>query len=221
MHSMMNAAKLILIEGLPGAGKSTTCGHLGSYLQDQEITCNWYLETDKEHPLDFSKLKLKELSGQLPPLWKSFVELILSKEIVAVVESRLWQNTALFMFMSAYPIEAIVEIHRLVWRELADVDPSLIYLYQADVEKAMKRLYHERDREIVAKDIKFTSQYPWFKKRGLNDLDGWIKFFTEWQEVAEILYKDFPYRKVIIENPYEDWNQSYQQMIEFLLSAYR
>jgi len=215
----MNETNLILIEGFPGAGKSTTCTYLGKYFQGQEIPCNSYLETDKNHPLDFSKLKLKKLSNELPPLWKSFVEFILSENILAVVESRLWQNTALFMYMSEYPIEEIVEVHQLVWRELADVAPSLIYLYQTDVELAMKRLYDERDKEIVERDIEFTSQYPWFKNCGLNNLDGWFQFFAEWQEEAEILYEDFPYRKVKIENPHEDWKLAYQQMIEFIQSA--
>ena len=211
--------KLILIEGFPGAGKSTTCEYVGIYFQEQEITCKWYLETDQEHPLDFSRLKLKELSKELPSLWKSFVEFIINEDILAVVESRLWQNTALFMYMSEYSIEEILEIHQLVWRELADVAPKLIYLYQTDVGKAMERLYVERDRKKVEKDMEYTSQYPWFINRGLNNLGGWIKFFSEWQEVAEKLYKDFPYHKVKIMDSHEDWYLAYQQMIRFLESA--
>jgi hypothetical protein len=205
-----------LIEGLPGAGKSTTCEYLGKYFQEQEVLCNWYLETDREHPLDFSRLKLQDLSEDLAPLWRAFVEQILRESILAIVESRLWQNTALFMYMSEYPIAEIIETQQFVWREFGDIAPTLIYLYQTDVGKAMKRLYQERDRKIIEKDIEFTSQYPWFQNRGLNDLDGWIEFFTEWQKVAEILYRDFPYQKVIIENPHEDWDRAYQQMMGFL-----
>jgi thymidylate kinase len=212
----MNETKLILIEGLPGAGKSTTCEYLGKYFLEQEVPCNWYLETDKEHPLDFSSLKLKDLSKDLAPLWRAFVEQILRENILAVVESRFWQNSALFMYMSEYPVEEIVETHQLVWREFVDIAPALIYLYQTDVEKAMQRLYQERDRKIIEKDIELTSRYPWFQNRSLNDLGGWIEFFTAWQEVAEILYQDFPYQKIIIENPHEDWAQAYQQMMSFL-----
>jgi hypothetical protein len=215
----MNETKLILIEGLPGAGKSTTCGYLGEHFREQGQACRWYLEADKAHPLDFSELKLKDLSEELPPLWQTFVDHLMSEKILAVVESRLWQNTALFMYMSEYSIAEILAVHQLVWKELSAVAPALIYLYQPDVENAMQRLYQERDRAIVAKDIAFTSHYPWFQNRGWNNFDGWIEFFTEWQAVAEILYQDFPYRKAKIENPQADWDQSYQQMIGFVQSA--
>ncbi|KAA3662348.1 MAG: hypothetical protein DWQ04_13740 [Chloroflexi bacterium] len=219
MHKPEIKTKLILIEGLPGSGKTTTCKFLGAHFLEQNVDCRWYLETDDVHPIDCDSIKLKELSNKLPPLWRSFVEQVLDEDFLAVIESRLWQNTALFMFMSEYPVEEIVELHQTVWKELADLAPSLIYLHQPDVEKAMKRLLQERDRKLVEKDIHFTSKYPWFQNRGLSDLDGWIAFFNEWQAVAEILYNDFPYRKKRIKNAHEDWVGAYKQMINFVKLA--
>ncbi len=215
----MGETKLILIEGMPGSGKTTTCQNIGKYFQGEGLACKWYPETDKNHPIDCRHIKLKNLSRELPPLWRSFAEQILSQDFSAVVESRLWQNTALFMFMSEYPLTEIVEFHQLVCRELADLAPILIHLNQTDVGDAMKRLDQERDREILEKDIQFTSEYPWFQKRVLSNLAGWIEFFAEWQAVAEILFADFPYQKLSILNPHEDWAKANQQMVQSLKSA--
>ena len=208
--------RLILIEGLPGAGKTTSAVHLGKYLQHQRIPCRWYLEEDDPHPINCAQLKLKHLEQKLPSLWKVFVEQALQENIVTIIESRLWQNTALFMFMGEYPVDEIIRVYQLVWKELTPLSPTLIYHYQDNIEIALKRLYKLRGSDLVDKDIHFTSQYAWFRSRGLNDLSGWIQFFEEWQPVAEQLYLDWPFGKTKIRNPHDDWEQAYQQMYSLL-----
>lgn len=212
----MSNTKLILIEGLPGAGKTTSSVHLGTYLQHQGIACRWYLEEDDPHPIACLEFKLKDLAQKLPPLWAAFVEQTLQENIVTIIESRLWHNTALFMFMSEYPIDEIVGVHQLVWKELIPLSPTLIFLHQDDVEIALNRLYTLRSKDLIEKDLQITSQYKWFQSRGLKDFDGWVQFFKEWQVVAEHLYSDWPFCKTKIKNPHDDWEQAYQQMYRFL-----
>ena len=139
--------KLILIEGIPGAGKTTSCEHLGRRLQQQDIACRWYLEEDDPHPIDCSNFKLKDLAKKLPPLWLAFVENTLRENIVTIIESRLWQNTLLFMFMSEYPIDEKVGVHQLVWQKLSPLSPALIYLHQDDIEIALKQIYRLRSKD--------------------------------------------------------------------------
>jgi len=63
---MLNT-KLILIEGLPGAGKSTTTEHLGTFLQQHDIACCWYLEEDDPHPIPCLDFELENLSQKMIP----------------------------------------------------------------------------------------------------------------------------------------------------------
>jgi thymidylate kinase len=85
---MLNT-KLILIEGLPGVGKTTASVRLGTYLQQQGIACHWYLETDDPHPIACLDFKLEDQAEKLPPLWKVFVEKALQAPTVTIIESRL------------------------------------------------------------------------------------------------------------------------------------
>lgn len=209
-------SKLILIEGLPGAGKTTSSIHLGKFLQRGGFACRWYLENDDPHPIDCSNLKLKDLPQKLPPLWSAFKEQALRENFVTVIESRIWQNTALFMLMDEYPVDEILHVHQLVWEELAPLSPVLLYLFQDDIEIALNRLYTIRSKTVIEQDIQTTSQYKWFQSRGLKDLDGWVQFFKEWQVVAEQLYSDWPFRKTKIHDPHDDWNIAYHQMHRFL-----
>jgi thymidylate kinase len=212
---MLNT-KLILVEGLPGAGKSTTSVHMGTLLQQRGIPCRWYLEDDDPHPIACLDFELKDLTQNLPPLWRTFTEQARQDPTVTVIESRLWQNTALFMYMAEYSVEDILKLHQLVCQELTPLSPILLYLYQDHVEPALRRLYSFRDEEWMERDLQTTSQYQWFQSRGLNDFAGWVQFFQEWQLVAEQLYSDWPYGKTKVENPHHDWALAYQQIYRFL-----
>jgi uridine kinase len=61
------ATNLILIEGLPGSGKSTTTSRLGKLLQDSGISCDWYLEDDHPHPIPCLDFEIKGLAQKNGP----------------------------------------------------------------------------------------------------------------------------------------------------------
>ncbi len=212
---MLNT-KLILIEGLPGAGKTSTTTYLGTILRERGLASRWYLEVDKPHPIDCLDFKLKDLCQKMPPLWQSFTDQALREPTVTLMESRLWQNTALFMYMSEYSTADILHYHRLVWQVLAPLAPCLLVLDQPDVADALRRIYAIRGAARMEKTFQSTNSYPWFQSRGLQDLDSWIKLFEAWQPVAELLYQDWPFRKIRMVNPHESWEHAYQQMNDFL-----
>lgn len=212
---MLNT-KLILIEGLPGAGKTTTTAHLGAVLQQHGLACRWFLEEDEPHPIACLDFKLSDLPQKLPPLWKTFTEQALRDPTVTIIESRLWQNTALFTLMSEYPMAEIIQLQQLVWQVITPLAPSLVYLYQDHPESALSRLYSFRGEKWVDWALETTGQYRWFGSRSLNDFAGWVEFFQEWQLAAEQLYSDWPYHKTKIGNPHDDWPRAYQQIFRFL-----
>lgn len=93
------ATKLIIVEGLPGSGKSTTTKQVFDILKSKGIDCELYLEGNFNHPADFdgvayfnseefnileknhsesneilNKIKLKYLNGYLIPYRKAVEE---------------------------------------------------------------------------------------------------------------------------------------------------
>lgn len=190
--------------------------HLGTLLQQQGIACRCCLEEDDPHPIACFDLKLKDLAQTLPPLWRTFTEQALQDPAVTIIEGRLWQNTALFMYMAEYSVEDIVNLHQLVWQVLTPLSPVLLYLNQDNVDAALRRLYTSRGEKWMESALQTTSQYQWFQSRGLKDLDGWIRFFKEWQVVADDLYSDWPFWKTKIKKPHDDWELAYQEMYRFM-----
>jgi hypothetical protein len=209
-------SKLILIEGLPGSGKSGTTAHLGESLLRNGISCSWFLEDDENHPIDLSDFALKDISMKLLPLWESFVRDAQPDQGMTIMESRLWQNTSLFMYMAEYPFKEIVELQDRVNEVLAPLSPILIYLYQPDITEGLRHLHELRDESSLKLDLEMTSRYSWFQSRGKDDFAGWLEFFNEWFEVAEVLYDRWPYNKCKIENPHDNWDLAHSKINEYL-----
>ena len=208
--------KLVLIEGLPGSGKSSTAVHLGESLLRNGISCRWFLEDSKNHPLDLSDLALQDMSTKLVPLWETFVREAQLDQGTTVMESRLWQNTSLFMYMAEYPIEEIVALQNRVNEVLAPLSPILIYLYQVDIKEGLRNLRELRDEASLKRDLEMTDRYSWFQSRGKSGFSSWLEFFAEWFDVAELLYNLWPYSKCKIENPHDNWETAYSTINAYL-----
>ena len=212
---MLNT-KLILIEGLPGAGKSTSTIHLGMVLQQHDIACHCFKEEDDPHPIPCLDFEIKGLPGKMVPLWTNFVQHAVREQIVTIIESRLWHNTALFMYMSEVDVEDILKFHQQVWRVLTPLSPILLYIDQDNIDMALHRMYATRGEKWMEDTLKETTQYKWFKSRGITSFSGWVQFFEEWHYVAERLYNDWPHDKKKITNPHENWKKAYEQMYAFM-----
>ncbi len=107
--------KLILIEGLPGSGKSTSTTYLRGALQAKGFECRQYLEEDEPHPIPGLDYELKGLAGKIVPLWEAFAEQAEAETGVTIIESRLWQNTAMYLYMGGYGVDEIFSFNRQVW----------------------------------------------------------------------------------------------------------
>ena len=216
---MLNT-RLVLIEGLPGAGKSTSTVQLGTVLQQGGIACRFYREEDDPHPLPCLDFEIKGLPSKMVPLWMEFVERARRETVVWIVESRLWQNTGLYMYMSGHDADEIIQFSREVYRALTPLSPVLIYFDQENTETALRRMYATRGDAWMEPTLAETLQYQWFMSRGIQDFDGWIQFFVEWRQVAERLFADWQHQKLKILNPHADWAATYQQIFTFLQVDY-
>ena len=214
---MMLKTQLILIEGFPGAGKSTTTLYLHGLLRRSGMDCRQYQEEDQPHPIDCTDFATKGLAEKVVPLWEAFVaEARREPDVTMIIESRLWQNTALFMLMSECSLEEIIRYNRQVGQAQLPLSPVLFYLDQEDTETALRQLYTFRGKAWMEQTLGWTTAYPWFRSRGLGGFAGWVQFFEAWRQVAEQLYADWPGQKLKILNPHADWAGSYRQMQTFL-----
>jgi hypothetical protein len=60
---VMNCSKLIVVEGMPGAGKSTTAGFIKEHLDSLGVPARLYREGDLDHPADFESVARLDRAG--------------------------------------------------------------------------------------------------------------------------------------------------------------
>ncbi len=225
--------KLILIEGPPGSGKSTTAQNLAAEISNSGKTCQCFLEWSAEHPIPIGDdLHLGEVlasaisrEAEMLELWQRFAQVRRSADGVTVMESRFWQTSVMLMYVAGHPVEKIMASNRRVIQAIQDLNPVLIYFAIDDQKAFAARTIKIKNEEWQKAGLPalwethiydaFNSQ-KWFTDRGLSGNAGLIALLEEWAQVAAGLYDQLPFPKIKIRNPHQHWPLAMQQMRGFI-----
>jgi thymidylate kinase len=225
--------RLVLIEGLPGSGKSTTAQKLAEEITNTGNSCQCFLEWDVDHPIpigdDFNLDKVITSSREREPSmlqqWQQIAQAARSQELVTVLESRFWQTSVMLMYIAGMPKEDVLASNRRVISAIQALKPILIYFAIDDPKMFAKRTIQLKEEEWQRSGFPgswaqhlfdaFDSQ-PWMTQRGLSGLEGMLALWEEWAQVSEELYARLPFPKIMIRDPHEDWAKTMKQMRDFL-----
>ncbi|MEC0094186.1 hypothetical protein [Paenibacillus macquariensis] len=138
----MTRHKLIIVDGIPGSGKSTLSEMISNELNKQEIKNIFYHELTKDHPLFIHERKFTTFEDQgeanyyfnrVVELFNRFVDLHKNEPEIIIIESILFQDTLSFAYNMGMERPKIEELFNLLVDILNRLNPVLIYIYQLDV----------------------------------------------------------------------------------------
>lgn len=225
--------KLILVEGPPGSGKTTTARKLAAEIAQTGKACQCFWEWDPANPIAIgADLHLDQViataiarEDDVLQQWQRLVDRQRAQDTVTIMESRFWQTGVMLMYVAGHPLEGVLESNRRLITIIQELQPVLIYFTIDDVRGFMTRAMQLKEVEWQqggfpgswAEHI-FTAfeGQPWSVAHDATGPEGMIALLEDWAVVAERLYERVPFPKIKIRNPYQDWERALAQARRFL-----
>jgi thymidylate kinase len=229
----MLKTKLILIEGPPGSGKSTTAQKIAAEIAQSGIVCQCFWEWSPDNPITVGDdlhlgqaiASSRHRESETLQQWQTFAQASQAKACVTVMESRFWQTGVMLMYATGQSIDGVLKRNQKVIRVIQGLEPVLIYFAIDDLRAFTEQVVRSKNEEWQRAGFEgswvehiyeaFDAQ-KWFTDRGLTGSAGMLAFLEDWARVADQLYGKLPFPKIKIRNPQQDWALAMQQIRSFL-----
>jgi hypothetical protein len=229
---MLNT-RLILLEGPPGSGKTTTAGKLADDVNRSGAACQCFFEWSSDHPIPIGDdLHLDRViqssiarEGEMLEMWQRFAQARQADTTITVMESRFWQTSVMLMYIAGHPVDGVLASNRRVVEIIQPLNPVLIYFTIDNLRGFVEHTIQIKETEWQRGGLPGTwaghvfaafEGQPWLAERGLSGQGGFVTLLEEWMDVSEQLYAQLPFPKLKINNPQQNWAASMRQMRDFL-----
>jgi len=189
-------SRVILVEGIPGSGKTSLAEWLGGEIEARGIDAAWVPEIQPDHPvIDRPTMRTARNAGyaaRCVERWQAFSKRVqgLESPMVFIIEGCLFQSTVRFLVeydRSSGEIEGYLPA---VERSLAPLHPMLVYLTQTDVNAYLaEEIVRRKGTEIVGRIARYTATTPFAVSRGLSGHSALTALYTTYRNVCDGLVK--------------------------------
>lgn len=225
----MSGARLILVEGMIGAGKTTTAGWVEDWLARQGEDARAFREFDEDQPIRTRAVDQLKAAGTRASdtqasdtrasdtraagpagaydvsQWRQLAERSLRGRQTLIVESVFLQNSVMPAFIDDAPADAVNEIFDAILLQVAPAEPFLLYLRPTDIAAAVARIHRTRGPEAKARNVTFVENSPWARHRDRRGPSAVAALYQAWEAFVDALYDRYPFSKLMVTDPQDDW----------------
>jgi hypothetical protein len=224
--SSMPPSRLILIDGLPGSGKTITTQQLWLHLESLGFGARWWFEHEFGHPIiDCDEASAARESVLADPHgifaralagWAALADRLNAGAASTLLESTLFQTVAGTQLLMDRPHAEIEAQFDRTIEIIAPLDPVLIDLRQTDVAAALRVTCARREPSFT--ELLLTSFGPTARGRriGRNDFAAVLDYCVERRALTDALFDRFPGRKLAYDNSDRDWARQRRAVTDFL-----
>lgn len=226
----MRNTRFIFVEGIMGAGKSTTAWFLVEQMQRQGMAARFLAEgptlDEPLHPLriannlphpkevwldatvdEFIEISLQE--------WREFAQEAHAHETATVCDGLLFHgNMTDLMLMNAAP-DVLRRYVEQVIACIGELHPALIYLYHADVAQALRAICDERGSTWEAYQVNWKTRTPYGMQRSLEGFAGLAQLYRDYRALCDEIFAQLTLPKLPLHND-GDWATCYREILAFL-----
>jgi hypothetical protein len=222
-----SAHRLVIVEGIMGSGKSTTIRFIAKHLQDAGRAAVPIHERTDPHPVratdelehwfePWRDTTPQNLADRALARWTAFVEDTQAGNVIPVLDGQLFHGDLThLLLMEAEPALIFGYIQKLA-AIIASLKPLVVYLWQEDVEEAIRTVCAERGPEWIDYQVKWKLAAPYCVRKGFAGLDGLISLYRDYRRITDDLFQELPFAKLAIENSRRDWPAYERQILHEL-----
>jgi len=226
----MRETKLILVEGLPGSGKSTTAHALTRQLTRLGVPVRWWYEEEISHPVyvfrdldslgqvveDMNAGRYRAVAVAALDQWRRFAGMLADSGKVGLIDSCLFGYLTWTLFPHDVPETEIVEYVTEVERIVAPLDPCLIYFRQEDVGLSLRRLVDRRGGSTEERFVQKVEHSAYGRRHQLAGFEGMVAYWRAYRQVTDMAFARSALPKVEIDTTLGDW-PTYQAQVQAFL----
>jgi hypothetical protein len=221
----VSAARLILIEGMIGAGKTTTAGWLEDWLSGRGEDVRAFREFDEDQPIrtravDQLRAAAAQTAGSpgqagdvapresevyAASQWRRLAERCLNGRQTLILESIFLQNSVMPAFIHDAPADGVTGLYDTILEQVAPAEPFLLYLRPAGLAAAVARVHGARGPEAKERNVTFVENSRWACRRGLCGPGAVVALYEAWEAFVDTLYEGYPFPKLLVTDPQQDW----------------
>jgi hypothetical protein len=216
---------IVLVEGFPGCGKSTTAQWLARLFRAGGHRAEWFYEEQRPHPLSREAPGTDSswpeyFSGRLRR-WRDLADRAMSSDTVKILESAWLQVPLFLMLRQDLPRDVIRDFIRKTVNAMAGASPVLIYLSQPEPELGMRRLFGQRGMAWALSHAARSDASNFCRNRHVSGIDGLLHYWREHHGVSEAIVRESAMPTLALDPREGDWHQRRAAIARFLgLTSY-
>jgi len=222
---MTDVTRLIVIEGSPGSGKSTTAQWLARQWQVAGRPCRWIYEQQPDHPVvgiptgaDYDTWE--EYFAYRRDRWSALAAEAVTGYTLTIMESALLQYPVFVMLRRGLAADTIVAFLVSVADIIRPLAPRLVYLKTLDPEMTYRAIIARRGGaafvETLLPAYETGEAGEFFRARGLHGFDGLLAYWREHNSICERAVKVLDLETLIVDPHDVDWLQRRAAIARFL-----
>jgi hypothetical protein len=152
--------------------------------------------------------------------WEEFAGQWQWSDTVHIFDGCLLQNPVSEMMRFDYGIREIGSYIRNIYDIIARLNPVVIYLRSTDIKKLVEETKKARGTGWLDMMVEaFTSQ-GYGKRSGFTGYDGCLACLQEQQRCELTVLESLPLKKLMIDDPYDNWAEAQAVLDAFLSSLF-
>lgn len=215
--------KIIIVEGIPGSGKSSTARFISLQSERNGLQTELFHESTFQHPifLEHDTCNSDEWKDAYLSNWSKFLKNQASKDSIIVMESVLLQSPIINLLHMDIDRDEIIDFIVELGSLLSNTDCSLIYLYQNNPSVGINRMMAARGGETwLQSTFEKYKHHPYYLNREQKGKELHLDFLHEYSIIANKAFSKCTINSLAVENSKWEWDLYHKTLLDFLEQSY-